>query len=127
MEFNKKVQSQVSRCALIIGFALCCAIAIPTAAQIVLLSGIGTSSCGKWLDAKASPVARAAYRNWVLGFVSGANWYTPGSQAKFPDAEAAVAFMDNYCENNPLHIVGFGASALVQEAGGPKAGHEWKK
>lgn len=112
---------------LIIGFGLCCVIALPAAAQDVFVIGIGTNSCGKWLEAKASPNARAAYRNWVLGFVSGVNWHAPGPQARFPDAEAAVAFVDKYCENNPLHIVGLGAAALVQEAGGPKAEHQWKR
>jgi hypothetical protein len=89
--------------------------------------GIGTHSCGRWIEASSKEVPRAQYRDWALGFVSGANWYASGSQAMIPDSQSAVAFIDGYCKNNPLHIVALAAAALVQESGGPKAQHEWKR
>ena len=96
-------------------------------AQDVFVIGLGSNSCGKWLEAKTSPNARFAYRSWVLGFLTGVNWHTTGRQATVPDPEAAVAFVDRYCESNPLQVISLAAAALVQEAGGPKAVHQWKK
>lgn len=99
----------------------------PAAAQEVFAIGLGTNSCSNWLEAKTVPHARAAYRNWVLGFLTGVNWHAPESQARIPDGDAAVVFVDGYCTNNPLHIVALAAAALVQDAGGPKAHHQWKR
>jgi len=94
----------------------------------VHMIGAGNNSCGKWLESKDSASARAVYRSWVLGFITGANWHAGGSrQASVPDAAAAVAYIDKYCANNPLHILALAAAALVQDAGGPKALHQWKK
>lgn len=96
-------------------------------AQNVFVLGLGSNSCGKWLEGKTSPNARFAYRSWVSGFLTGVNWHTTGRQATVPDADAAVAFVDRYCENNPLLNISSAAAALVQEAGGPRAFHQWQK
>lgn len=103
------------------------AVALPCAAQEVFTIGMGTNSCGKWIEAAKNPVGRAQYRSWVLGFLTGVNWHSNSTQAKVPDAEAVMVFIDEYCKRNPLHIVALGAAALVQESGGPKALHQWKR
>jgi hypothetical protein len=102
-------------------------VAIPAHAQEVFTIGLGTNSCGKWIEAAKAPVSRAQYRSWVLGFLTGVNWHSSGPQAKVPDGDAAVAFMDEYCRHNSLHMIALGAAALVQESGGPKAQHDWKR
>ena len=101
--------------------------AVPCTAQQVFTIGVGTNSCGKWTEAAQSQVSRATYKSWVLGFLSGSNWQSGSAQGTVPDPEAAVAFLDEYCKHNPLHIIALGAAALVQESGGPKALHQWKR
>ena len=91
------------------------------------LIGSGTGSCGKWLESRQNLAVHYQHQQWVYGFLSGVNWETSGPQAKPPDGEAVVAFVDTYCRNNPLHILALAAAALVQEAGGPKALHQWKR
>jgi hypothetical protein len=109
----------------IAGAPLC---ALAASDDHVHLMGIGSNSCGKWLEAKDSASARAIYRSWILGFITGANWHAGSTkQASVPDAAASMAYIDRYCANNPLHIVGLAAAALVQDAGGAKAVHQWKK
>ena len=112
-----------ARIALFISFALTSL----SHAQEVFTIGVGTNSCGKWLEAAPSPGTRAQFRSWVLGFLSGVNWHSSTTQAKVPDPEAALAFVDEYCKRNPLHLVALGAAALAQESGGPKAAHQWKR
>jgi hypothetical protein len=96
-------------------------------AQEVAIWGAGTESCGRWVALRADKVNHAVMKQWVLGFISGSNWNAKGSQARPPDADAADIFVDEYCKNNPLHAVALAAAALVQESGGPKAQHEWKR
>jgi hypothetical protein len=103
------------------------ALGSPSHVQEVIVGGMGVNSCGKWLEAAQSPGLREQYKNWVLGFLSGANWYSSTTQARVPDIEAPMAFLDEYCKRNPLHLVVAGAAALVQESGGPKALHEWER
>jgi hypothetical protein len=102
-------------------------LANPAYGQDVFMLGLGTTSCGKWTEASKNPVPRAQFHGWVFGFLTGVNWHSNGPQATVPDAAAAGAFLDEYCKRNPLHIVALGASALVQESGGPKALHNWKR
>lgn len=97
------------------------------AEETVWIAGAGTHSCGKWLDAKNDKASRYQFQQWVFGFVSGMNWATKGRQATPVDNEAMTAFIDLYCTNNPLRTVLAASEALVEETGGPKASHEWKR
>ena len=89
--------------------------------------GAGALSCGQWLKDQQVPVARIQNIQWIYGFLSGVNLYTAGPQAISRDMEAGAAFVDAYCRNNPLHLISAAAAALVQETGGPKAFHQWKR
>jgi hypothetical protein len=96
----------------------------------VILMGAGTNSCGRWLEKRTDPLTHYQQAQWVYGFVSGINWasWSAGKeQAKPLDFDAAVAFIDQYCRNNPLDPLVSAAAALVQETGGPKAFHKWKR
>ena len=88
--------------------------------------GSGTASCGTWLEAKSEPANRQVYGQWVLGFISGSNWRSE-LQARPVDTEAALAFVDVYCTNNPTHMLVMAASAAVEVTGGPKTVHKWKR
>ena len=101
---------------------------LPQKPRNVAVIGTGTLSCGKWLEgSRQGPAARAQLLQWVYGFLSGVNSHTAGPQAKPLDVEAGAAFVDAYCRNNPLHALVLAAAALVQETGGPKALHQWKR
>jgi hypothetical protein len=93
------------------------------------MSGAGANSCGKWIETRNKPVQHYQYKQWVHGFIAGVNWHHAEQQAHPPDEAAAVAFIDQYCKNNPLHLVAHAAAALVQETGGPKVEplHQWKR
>jgi len=92
-----------------------------------IILGSGYISCGQWLESRGDTSLHNQYKQWVFGFVSGSNYNSNQGQSQPPDLAAAVAFIDQYCTNNPLHYLPFAAAALVQETGGPKALHEWKK
>lgn len=100
---------------------------LPCSAQPFFVIGAGMKSCGNWTEAVQNPSVRAQYGSWVLGFLSGSNLQSSSVQGTVTDAEAAVAFIDEYCKHNPLHQIVWGAAALVQESGGPKAQHQWKR
>jgi hypothetical protein len=93
--------------------------------KIVMSAGV--NSCGKWMELRDEQPNHYQYKQWVFGFISGSNWTSAYSQSSPIDGEAAVAFIDQYCKNNPLHALVIAAVALVQESGGPKALHEWKR
>jgi hypothetical protein len=95
--------------------------------QPVSVWGTGQESCGKWLAERNNEVNRTIFHNWMLGFISGNNWYSRTRQVRPPDSDAVAAFVDQYCQNNPLHVMALAAAALVGELGGPKATHEWKR
>jgi hypothetical protein len=114
------------------GLALCSGLASGSAAgeaasENVLLIGDGTSSCGAWTENRSDPARHGFQLAWVLGFISGNNYENPQSQASFRDKDAVAAYIDNYCSLNPLHIIANAAAAIVQDGGGTKAAHTWKR
>ncbi len=84
-------------------------------------------SCGTWLGTKADADGRIQFLQWLHGFLSGTNYGSLGAQARPIDDAGITAFIDQYCESNPLKPVVAAAIALVDESGGPKAEHQWKK
>ncbi len=93
----------------------------------VWVLGSGTISCGKWLEEKGNKSLRAQRMQWLLGYVTAYNWSNTSRQAQLQDGQGALAFVDRYCSNNPLHTVVVAASALIEELGGPKASQPWRK
>ena len=89
--------------------------------------GGGNLSCGKWIEFRDQPSIHYQLEQWVFGYISGVNWYSDKKQSTPPDGDAAVAFIDQYCKNNPSDSLALAAAALVQETGGPKAKHKWKQ
>jgi hypothetical protein len=91
--------------------------------------GAGSVSCGYWIEVRSQTSLHHQLRQWVFGFISGFNWYTEGRQAIAQDQAAVVAFIDQYCKNNPLDSLSLAAAAIVQETGGQKVHplHQWKR
>jgi hypothetical protein len=96
------------------------------AEERILVFGAGLESCGEWLDLKTDS-GRLERKQWIYGYLTGRNWGTRNKQTGYTDPKAMGAFLDMYCRNNPLHVLFQAANALQEEAGGPKAQHEWKK
>lgn len=110
----------------ILGIIFLCCIQPVNAQDSSILIGAGTTSCGKWLEARNDLGSHYQLKQWVFGFMSGRN-YGGGPQAQPADGEGIVSFVELYCRNNPLHLIAQAAAAAVQETGGKKALHQWKK
>jgi hypothetical protein len=85
------------------------------------LVGVGTGSCGAYLEVRA---ARSEHFNdslsgWISGFVSGMNnsrfKLTKAYPKLLPDSPSMLAYLDKYCRENPLKAVWQGADALFEE------------
>jgi hypothetical protein len=64
----------------------------------------GDASCGKWHEAaRSNRYQRSVYASWLNGYVSGVNRIAPGVGVMV-DGDQIKAYVDRYCENNPLHI-----------------------
>lgn len=80
--------------------------------------GFGTQSCGRWTQERRSAdqyvkLTRAGLESWAMGFISGAGY--AGETMRNSDADAMLAWMDNYCAANPLDYVSTAAEHLIQE------------
>jgi hypothetical protein len=64
----------------------------------------GGLSCGRWTNTPKRSHEREVFTKWVLGFLSGVNIESEGSDfLKSMDVDALTAWVDNYCRANPLH------------------------
>ena len=76
----------------------------------------GGADCGKWTQVKSQ-----TDRSWLLGFMSGINLQNEFITNDKSDPLAKVsthqiwAWMDNYCQNNPLNTVVQGGFELLRE------------
>jgi hypothetical protein len=80
-------------------------------------------SCGAWAASAEHKNQRIAYTAWIMGFVSGHNWMTPGNQAKTGGSlspETIALYLDKYCRENPLQDFINGTFELVKELRGDK-------
>lgn len=102
----------------------------PAARDPTYIFGAGHSSCGEYTTDRQDPSLKAKVAQtkvWVLGFLSGHNWASSSGEARPPDVDAAFAFVDRYCINNPLHSVMDAAAVLAQETGGRRVTWEWQR
>ena len=70
--------------------------AIPKPAAATTIIGIGTSSCGSWVQARRDRRS-FAYEQWVIAFISGVAVTLNTELLKDRDPEGAWVWIDNYC------------------------------
>jgi len=78
--------------------------AAPPASYQADVIGSGTISCGTWTAWRRSGQAAHA-EQWILGFLSGIGYEGVGDPLNGVDANAVWAWMDNYCQANPLDAI----------------------
>lgn len=97
--------------------------ASPSAAQkspngeFVFFGATPTPSCATWTSLRRTGRGQEL-TYWVLGFVSGYNRWAPNSGGNIggsADAEALLAWVDRYCESNPLDTYVQAAFRLIEE------------
>ena len=59
--------------------------------------------------------------------MSGHNWGNSKQQSKLADDATIIAFLNNFCQRNPLLSVSSGAWALVAEGGGKPVQFQYQK
>ncbi len=89
------------------------AVMVIPSAHAVSIYNPGTESCGSWTAAQDS-VTKGLKVAWLLGFVSGYNWYRTGEDVT-SDPHGLVAWVDNYCLANPLDVIVKAAGRLVDK------------
>ena len=81
----------------------------------------GVESCGFWTKTTNDPSAgtlgspKSSFVQWTGGYLSAySQWVEEGSgPVSDSDMHSAVAWIDNYCQENPLEAVGTAAIALI--------------
>ena len=83
--------------------------------------GYGTAPCGSWTSesaesarTKTPSIPHVAQRAWILGFVSGVGW-TERLRLRETDSDALWAWVDTYCQQNPLETLATASAQLVLE------------
>lgn len=94
---------------------------VPDAPEMVSVIGVGNRTCGAWTNAaKVGTLAdthlRREFGGWLAGYLSGLNSTKELRElANAKDGNGYVAWVDSYCERNPLDTVFIAASSLVNE------------
>jgi hypothetical protein len=92
------------------------------AADAAMVLGPGSASCVTWNgDRQRNESHSQLNQAWVLGFVTAYSLYRPASQDNSPkpmDSRAMMAWIDNYCDANPLKDIFDAAQALTEDMEG---------
>ena len=75
-------------------------------------------SCGQWTaDRKGGSASAAFVQSWVLGILSGYNWWGPGDGdvSNGSDTAALYGWLDEYCRTNALDNLFDAAVKLIGE------------
>jgi hypothetical protein len=90
-------------------------------AQGVAVTGVGTFSCGKYLEFRATKneTQNAAFVSWIWGYLAGLNMEAQRATTEnLPDAASTLAYVDKYCGEHPLNNVIQASGELFHELGG---------
>lgn len=74
--------------------------------------GMGAKTCGTWIE-KRRTNDHFDMAQWMLGYISAAGYYA--FDLKESEGQAFVAYMDNYCQQNPLDDFSVGVRQLINE------------
>ena len=80
--------------------------------------GQGTLSCGTWTEEKEKDSSgRQFFHTWITGYMTAySRWVEDGSgPVSEADNSGAWAWIDNYCQENPLKKVANAAEQLIYE------------
>ena len=108
-----------------IGLAVCvCFCAATAQARISSVYGPGSASCSEWTIARQRHTDQElGFVYWVGGYVSGFNAFAaddafgaqmPGHVTGTSDMYGMAAWVDNYCQQNPLDSVVQATTALIK-------------
>jgi hypothetical protein len=103
-----------------IAFIACAALllATPTRAAPYLVRGEGNSSCGSWVEARKSEMAWLPMAAWMQGYITAYNehvWTKSSDVAGGADADGVAAWLDTFCQQNPLLNLNSAADVLILE------------
>jgi len=90
----------------------------------VAVYGVGTASCGAWLEARAAKPSRLDIRvrqfeTWLHGYLTAYNVFISGSPDVLKtDAAGMRAFVDKYCKDNPTAAFIAAANNFLVDQGG---------
>lgn len=74
--------------------------------------GAGTNSCAQWMEARKTQAWFTAGQ-WVLGFVSAANYYSKTPPAR-SDARSMAKWVDDYCRDRSESDLAEAAQELTE-------------
>lgn len=76
----------------------------------------GSDSCADWTKNRRTKLNQAL-EGWALGFLSGFNAFGRNGGGGYDGANTTsiLAWMDNYCETNPLDTTVLASMKLVEE------------
>jgi hypothetical protein len=101
----------------LVGAVLALIMTSGAAAQMVFLPGYGTNPCGNFIAAPAGE--QELYLSWTLGFIGGQNSMDSGPMSRTGTTsatrESLLAWLRNYCSQNPLTMFVNAASQLRKE------------
>jgi hypothetical protein len=104
--------------------ALFMAVAMPAGAadetDYYIIKGEGTKSCGTWIQDRKKggfegQVTDLTQTAWLAGYLTAYNLWVPGKAdiAEGTDIAGLMAWIDNYCAQNPLNNIANAANALI--------------
>jgi hypothetical protein len=102
---------------MILTSALLAVASAPASAQGKFVFGQGINSCGSWTQARQTKsVSAGLSMQWVAGYLSGRNAQSSGIDfLGTTDFDGLMAWIDNYCRQNPLEKIGTAAYQLMIE------------
>src|SRR5262245_27730434 len=73
-------------------------------------------SCGMWTNTPKNTAQHDVLESWVLGYLSGINAESAGGDfLRGREPGGLVAWIDDYCRRNPLHIITQSTNELIKE------------
>lgn len=90
-----------------------CGLKCNTALADKYLMGSGAKTCGSWTQ--ASPTVKHWKVSWLLGYLSGINYFVKPEMFSGQDVAAIESWMDNYCRAHPRDVLVTGANDLSIE------------
>jgi hypothetical protein len=117
----------ITRCVALVAAFFVVTLAFDRAEADYVILGAGTHSCGAWTKEHANDSVRAnIFDNWVAGYITSHNrWALRIEKVDAPkksvdiarniDFDGIVAWITNWCRDNPLESVADATGALILE------------